>query len=44
VEAQLKAAKLTIRNAPMKQDAVAGKSCIFTGAPATEFVLAGRTY
>jgi len=44
VQAQLKAAKLTLRNAPLKQDSVEGKRCIFTGEPATELVLAGRTY
>jgi len=44
VQAQLRAAKLTLRNAPLKQDSVEGKRCIFTGEPATELVLAGRTY
>jgi prolyl-tRNA synthetase len=44
VGAQLKASRLSIRNAPMKQDPVDGRSCIFTGAPATEWVLVGRTY
>jgi prolyl-tRNA synthetase len=44
IEKQLKAAKITIRNAPMKQDAIEGKRCIFTDAPAKEFVLVGRTY
>lgn len=44
LQAQLKASKLTIRNAPIKQDSVDAKHCIFTGAPATELVLVGRTY
>jgi prolyl-tRNA synthetase len=44
VEATLKASKITIRNAPMKQDALDGRRCIFTGQPAKEFVLVGRTY
>lgn len=42
--AQLKASKLTIRNAPIEQDAVGGKRCILTGQPAVEYVLVGRTY
>jgi prolyl-tRNA synthetase len=44
IQAQLKAAKLTIRNAPIRQDAIDGKRCIFTGEAATEHVLVGRTY
>jgi len=44
VEAQLKAAKISIRNAPLKQDSVEGRRCIFTNQPAKEFVLVGRTY
>ena len=44
VEATLKASKITIRNAPLKQDALDGRRCIFTGKPAKEFVLVGRTY
>jgi hypothetical protein len=44
VEATLKASKITIRNAPIKQDALDGRRCIFTGQPAKEFVLVGRTY
>jgi len=40
---RLKALKLTIRNAPM--DAVAADgACVFTGAPAVERVLVGRSY
>jgi prolyl-tRNA synthetase len=44
IDAKLKALKLTIRNAPMKQESTEGKLCIFSGAPATEFVLIGRAY
>ncbi|WP_298674835.1 proline--tRNA ligase [uncultured Sphingomonas sp.] len=40
---RLKALKLTIRNAPMGQDAPDGV-CIFNGAPAVERVLIGRSY
>ncbi|WEK41966.1 MAG: proline--tRNA ligase [Candidatus Sphingomonas colombiensis] len=40
---RLKALKLTIRNAPMDQGAAAGV-CIFSGAPAVERVLIGRSY
>lgn len=43
VEAQLAPLKLTLRNVPM--DAVAeGGTCIFTGQPAVERILVGRTY
>ncbi len=40
---RLKALKLTIRNAPMGQGAAAGP-CVFTGEPAVETVLVGRSY
>jgi prolyl-tRNA synthetase len=40
---KLKALKLTIRNAPLGQDAVNGK-CLFTGEPAKEYVLIARSY
>ncbi|MCB1519889.1 MAG: proline--tRNA ligase [Hyphomicrobiaceae bacterium] len=40
---RLKALKLTIRNAPLAQDPVEGP-CLFTGAPAKEFVLIARAY
>ena len=40
---RLKALKLTIRNAPLAQDGTPGK-CIFTGAPAKEYVLIARAY
>ncbi len=40
---RLKALKLTIRNAPLNQEAAKG-SCLFTGAPAREYVLIGRAY
>ncbi|WP_174286122.1 aminoacyl--tRNA ligase-related protein [Sphingomonas bacterium] len=40
---RLKALKLTIRNAPMGQGKTQGE-CIFTGEPAVERVLIGRSY
>lgn len=40
---RLKALKLTIRNAPLVQDAPASK-CFFTGEPAKEYVLIARAY
>ncbi|WP_242095254.1 aminoacyl--tRNA ligase-related protein [Sphingomonas sp. CROZ-RG-20F-R02-07] len=40
---RLKALKLTIRNAPMAQGAIDGV-CVFTGEPAVERVLVGRSY
>ena len=43
VAERLKALKLTIRNAPLKQDKVEG-ACLFSGAPAKEYVLIGRAY
>jgi prolyl-tRNA synthetase len=43
IVAQLKALKLTMRNSPV--DAVpADGACFFTGAPAVERILIGRTY
>jgi prolyl-tRNA synthetase len=44
VEAQLKALKLTIRNAPLQQESAQGRRCVFSGAPAQELVLVGRAY
>jgi prolyl-tRNA synthetase len=41
---RLKALKLTIRNAPSGQTGHPGAACIFTGAPAVERVLVGRSY
>jgi prolyl-tRNA synthetase len=40
---QLKALKLTIRNAPLEQPDTFG-ACIFTGAPAVEEILIARAY
>ena len=40
---KLKALKLTLRNAPMHQQAVDGP-CVFTGDAAVERVLVGRSY
>ena len=40
---RIKALKLTLRNAPMDQTP-ADAACIFTGAPAVERVLMGRSY
>jgi prolyl-tRNA synthetase len=40
---RLKALKLTIRNAPLNQKPAEGE-CLFTGAPAKEYVLIGRAY
>ncbi len=44
VDAKLKALKLTIRNAPLQQESAEGRRCIFSDAPAREFVLVGRSY
>jgi prolyl-tRNA synthetase len=41
---RLKALKLTIRNAPRGQTGHPGAACIFTGEPAVERVLVGRSY
>ncbi|MCB1504760.1 MAG: proline--tRNA ligase [Hyphomicrobiaceae bacterium] len=43
IDDRLKALKLTIRNAPLGQEPVAG-ACVFTGAPAKEYVLIARAY
>jgi prolyl-tRNA synthetase len=43
VVAKLKALKLTVRNTPVGGSAVSG-TCIFTGEPAVERILIGRTY
>jgi prolyl-tRNA synthetase len=40
---RLKGLKLTIRNAPLAQEAVRG-ACLFTGDPAQEYVLIARAY
>ena len=40
---RLKALKLTIRNAPLGQEAAVG-NCLFTGEPAKEYVLIARAY
>jgi prolyl-tRNA synthetase len=40
---QLKALKLTMRNAPLNA-APADGACFFTGQPAVERILIGRTY
>ncbi len=40
---QLKSLKITMRNTPIDADAADG-ACFFTGAPAVERVLIGRTY
>ncbi len=44
IDAKLKSLKLTIRNAPTQQPSVEGRRCIFSDAPAKEFVLIGRAY
>ena len=44
VDRELKALKLTIRVAPLQQEGFEGRRCLFTGEPATEMVLIGRTY
>jgi prolyl-tRNA synthetase len=41
---RLKALKLTIRNAPLAQPELNGRTCLFTGEPAKESVLIGRSY
>ena len=41
---RLKALKLTIRNAPLNQEAGQRARVCFTGAPAQEYVLIGRAY
>lgn len=44
LEKQLKALKITVRNAPLQQGDLTGRKCIFTGEPAREEVLLGKTY
>ncbi|HUN74488.1 MAG TPA: aminoacyl--tRNA ligase-related protein [Steroidobacteraceae bacterium] len=44
VEEQLKRLKVSVRVAPLAQPAIAGRRCLFTGAPAQEVVLIGRAY
>jgi prolyl-tRNA synthetase len=44
VEQQLKSLKLTVRNAPLAQEPITGQRCVFSGEPAREFVLVGRSY
>ncbi len=44
VERQLKALKLTVRVAPLEQAPLPGERCLFTGAPAREWILIGRAY
>ena len=44
VEQQLKGLKLTVRNTPLTQEPATGRTCVFSGAPAQEFVLVGRAY
>jgi len=39
----LKALKLTMRNSPLDA-APADSACFFTGAPAVERIIVGRTY
>jgi prolyl-tRNA synthetase len=43
IQQWLKGEKLTLRNAPLNQDAATG-NCIFTGEKAVERVLVGRSY
>jgi prolyl-tRNA synthetase len=44
VEQQLKGLKLTVRNAPLAQEPITDQRCVFSGEPAREFVLVGRSY
>ncbi len=44
VEQQLKSLKITVRNAPLEQEPIADRRCVFSGEPAREFVLVGRSY
>ena len=44
VVARLKALKLTVRNAPVAQTGTDHGPCVFTGEPAVERVLVGRSY
>jgi prolyl-tRNA synthetase len=44
IDEQLKALKLTIRNAPIAQQMAPGAKCLFTGANAVEEILIARAY
>ena len=44
VEQQLKSLKLTVRNSPLAQEPITDQRCVFSGEPAREFVLVGRSY
>jgi prolyl-tRNA synthetase len=44
IEQQLKSLKLTVRNAPLAQEPITDQRCVFSGEPAREFVLVGRSY
>src|SRR5665213_1917923 len=44
VEQQLKGLKITVRNAPLAQQPITDQRCVFSGEPAREFVLVGRSY
>jgi prolyl-tRNA synthetase len=44
VEQQLKSLKLTVRNAPLAQEPITDQRCVFSGEPAREWVLVGRSY
>jgi prolyl-tRNA synthetase len=44
VEQQLKSLKLTVRNTPLAQEPISDQRCVFSGEPAREFVLVGRSY
>jgi prolyl-tRNA synthetase len=44
VEQQLKGLKITVRNAPLAQPPITDQRCVFSGEPAREFVLVGRSY
>jgi prolyl-tRNA synthetase len=44
VDQQLKRLKLTVRVAPVRQEPLGGERCLFTGEPATEWILIARAY
>jgi prolyl-tRNA synthetase len=44
VEQQLKSLRLTVRNAPLVQEPLADRRCVFSGEAAREYVLVGRSY
>ncbi|HEY6454569.1 MAG TPA: aminoacyl--tRNA ligase-related protein [Steroidobacteraceae bacterium] len=44
VEQQLKDLKITVRNAPLAQEPIGDRRCVFSAEPAREFVLVGRSY